>query len=294
MQGMSGERRVNLVEGTLSLSSRDVKSTSASWKLTRLATNHIMRYLLVAFLLLASLGLGATVHAQSDGRGACSSHGGVSCSSGADSDGSVVCVDGWRESSVNFSSVCSAGNNGSLYDGYFFDESKVASACSEPDQYKSTFDSYAGAYLGVCTSEACPNGSCPDMMTFQSVMQRCANQAGDMAHEKIKAICKEDKEKARPAALAKCPKGSWLTSDLKCVCPLGQYLDTPANSCKDWPFVGKPKNKGQLAQCAVIAVKSKKVYYLPGSKSVRNLKLSSVDCLLNESTAAKMKLKKGK
>lgn len=36
------------------------------------------------------------------GAGACSSHGGISCSSGADTDGSVICQDGWRDSSVMY------------------------------------------------------------------------------------------------------------------------------------------------------------------------------------------------
>lgn len=35
--------------------------------------------------------------------GACSHHGGVDCSAGADSDGSVICSDGWRDSSVSYS-----------------------------------------------------------------------------------------------------------------------------------------------------------------------------------------------
>ncbi|MFO0718457.1 MAG: hypothetical protein U0522_00255 [Candidatus Paceibacterota bacterium] len=37
--------------------------------------------------------------------GACSGHGGVSCASGRDSDGSVICKDGWRNSSVQYSSM---------------------------------------------------------------------------------------------------------------------------------------------------------------------------------------------
>jgi hypothetical protein len=37
--------------------------------------------------------------------GACSSHGGVDCSAGPDSDGSVICVDGWLNSSVSYSSM---------------------------------------------------------------------------------------------------------------------------------------------------------------------------------------------
>lgn len=34
--------------------------------------------------------------------GACSGHGGVNCSAGPDSDGSVICVDGFRDSSVQY------------------------------------------------------------------------------------------------------------------------------------------------------------------------------------------------
>ncbi len=41
-----------------------------------------------------------------DGRGACSSHNGVNCAAGPDSDGSVICNDGWRNSSVAFCAVC--------------------------------------------------------------------------------------------------------------------------------------------------------------------------------------------
>lgn len=37
--------------------------------------------------------------------GACSGHGGVSCGAGIDSDGSVICNDGWRNSSVSYSSM---------------------------------------------------------------------------------------------------------------------------------------------------------------------------------------------
>lgn len=42
------------------------------------------------------------IHAAS---GACSSHSGVNCSAGADFDGSVICNDGWHDSSVAYSSM---------------------------------------------------------------------------------------------------------------------------------------------------------------------------------------------
>lgn len=41
--------------------------------------------------------------------GACSGHGGVSCGAGSDSDGSVICNDGWRNSSVSYSSMVMCG-----------------------------------------------------------------------------------------------------------------------------------------------------------------------------------------
>ena len=34
--------------------------------------------------------------------GACSYHGGVDCTAGPDTDGSVICNDGWRNSSVTY------------------------------------------------------------------------------------------------------------------------------------------------------------------------------------------------
>ncbi len=40
------------------------------------------------------------------GSGACSWHGGVNCSAGINWDGSVICNDGWRDSSVSFNTVC--------------------------------------------------------------------------------------------------------------------------------------------------------------------------------------------
>ncbi len=48
------------------------------------------------------------VSAASASSGACSGHDGVNCSVGNDSDGSVICNDGWTGSSVSFVSECSA------------------------------------------------------------------------------------------------------------------------------------------------------------------------------------------
>lgn len=56
-------------------------------------------FLIFFFLLLVTPD---TAHAT---QGACSSHGGVNCSIGADVDGSVICNDGWTNSAVSFSSM---------------------------------------------------------------------------------------------------------------------------------------------------------------------------------------------
>jgi len=46
-----------------------------------------------------------------DGKGACSGHGGVACSIGPDTDGSVVCNDGYRDSSVRYDDVAKCAIN---------------------------------------------------------------------------------------------------------------------------------------------------------------------------------------
>lgn len=61
---------------------------------------------LLSLTLVSFLALPAFVFAAS---GACSGHGGVNCSAGSDSDGSVICMDGWRNSSVSYASMVKCG-----------------------------------------------------------------------------------------------------------------------------------------------------------------------------------------
>ncbi|MGL5830517.1 MAG: S-layer homology domain-containing protein [Candidatus Altimarinota bacterium] len=61
-----------------------------------------MKKLLIVLGLLSCSVFAVPVFATS---GACSSHQGVDCSAGPDSDGSVICVDGWLNSSVSYSSI---------------------------------------------------------------------------------------------------------------------------------------------------------------------------------------------
>ncbi len=53
--------------------------------------------------------------------GACSSHGGVNCLAGHDSDGSVICNDGWTESSVQYTEIKDICLDNYLEPGPFFD-----------------------------------------------------------------------------------------------------------------------------------------------------------------------------
>ena len=46
--------------------------------------------------------------------GACSGHGGVDCSAGRDSDGSVICNDGWENSSVSYASMKMCGQSSTV------------------------------------------------------------------------------------------------------------------------------------------------------------------------------------
>ena len=64
-----------------------------------------IKTLLVCLIFVLSILVTQKVEAIS---GACSYHGGVDCNAGSDHDGSVICNDGWRDSSVGYyeTSMC--------------------------------------------------------------------------------------------------------------------------------------------------------------------------------------------
>jgi hypothetical protein len=59
-----------------------------------------MKKIIIIFIFCLTFG-----HSAFATSGACSSHGGVSCASGPDRDGSVICNDGWTDSSVSYASM---------------------------------------------------------------------------------------------------------------------------------------------------------------------------------------------
>ncbi|MFA5793179.1 MAG: hypothetical protein WC897_04920 [Candidatus Gracilibacteria bacterium] len=74
-------------------------------------------YLVVLLGFSVLIGLTSSVNYVLATSGACSGHDGVDCSAGADLDGSVICDDGWRGSSVSYVSwaSCYEGDSISTY-----------------------------------------------------------------------------------------------------------------------------------------------------------------------------------
>lgn len=69
------------------------------------------------------------------GSGACSYHSGVDCEAGADWDGSAVCRDGWRNSSVLYKDVCSSSDK----KVYLTDRKEYDQAILEIEKAKKSF-----------------------------------------------------------------------------------------------------------------------------------------------------------
>lgn len=117
--------------------------------MTRASLGNLLLSVTVLLFLVAAP---AISHATS---GACSSHGGVNCSAGSDWDGSVICYDGWRASSVSYSSMVMCQSYGSSY------SSSYSSTPSCPSN--SAYDSLSGnckCHSGyVVSGSSCVSGS---------------------------------------------------------------------------------------------------------------------------------------
>lgn len=69
----------------------------------------MLKRLALAFLFIAALSL-SSISVNAASTGACSGHDGVDCLVGPDSDGSVICTDGWTDSSVAYNEIRSVCN----------------------------------------------------------------------------------------------------------------------------------------------------------------------------------------
>ena len=106
--------------------------------------------------------------------GACSDHGGVSCSAGADFDGSVVCNDGWRDSSVSYSATSECTSN---------------SVCGEYDQ--ANYDKVTGAinnminYSVNSNKEFCSDTLEQDTDNTEETYKNCQSKVETLRRENI-------------------------------------------------------------------------------------------------------------
>ncbi len=276
----------------------------------------VLFFLLVAFFAFVTPTHGA-------GAGACSWHSGVSCGSGSDFDGSVICTDGWRDSSVRYVDVCSKAERSlsvldyqkmleridckglpkTEYPNIFTEYEKLMSERSHScDEAKKKLEDFGkkpklqGPYLDRASFSNAVSAMTAEHETLSSALMRCEERAGAMlpylgkqAYAKVASQCREIK---KSKALAACPRNSVLDLNLKCHCPFAHYLNDGTNRCEEYPFVGKPKTKNQRDNCAVVAVKARKTYYLHSSKSFQRLALSTVECLKDEAAAKKLKYKR--
>ena len=140
--------------------------------------------------------------------GACSSHGGVSCSAGSDWDGSVICNDGWRDSDVSYSSMvmcesystptCPANSyydgisSCKCYSGYLVSGGSCVSAdsvCWNQVGYSSSYDSlsdsckcnygYVIGSAGQCVSASSYCSAKLGLMSqYNSLSKTCECMAG--------------------------------------------------------------------------------------------------------------------
>jgi len=114
------------------------------------------RVLLFIFLLVFFVGVASVALATS---GACSWHGGVNCAAGPDWDGSVICNDGWRESSVSYYDIkecsprCTSDELESLWQKYGVEERQaklneiIKETESLSEQMDETDDPIESSYL---------------------------------------------------------------------------------------------------------------------------------------------------
>jgi hypothetical protein len=72
---------------------------------TRAGIGRVLKNLFFGFVSVFVLSLAFAAVPAGATSGACSGHGGVNCAAGADKDGSVICYDGWRKSTVSYKSM---------------------------------------------------------------------------------------------------------------------------------------------------------------------------------------------
>lgn len=183
--------------------------------------------------------------------GACSDHGGVNCSAGANYDGSVVCNDGWEDSSVSFSSVSECSMNlSSLCPVPYLFGATDSSIC---DQYQSICDLNHQTDISVNIRAGVPvsasSGLCPQadacrqqVMNNSSVIQlhdQCVQQAFKTQADIAKANSQKQQNEISIInqqnldAICQTKNGeNSYSANGSCHCSTGYFFDIKSNICR--------------------------------------------------------------
>jgi hypothetical protein len=194
--------------------------------------------------------------------GACSNHGGVNCSLGADSDGSVTCNDGWKDSSVGYGSMIMCENKEDSCPKYYSDKdyeyvmgkldslilNSKSSTKSDCNESLASDTGFTEQYYNICldynkkiTTSAMVNGRQPNGLkdcdteksknkeSNQTKYQYCLSRNGDLIRDiEIKKMCVKKDSELTPMRNSICSKitpGSlYDNSKLSCGCPAGTIL----------------------------------------------------------------------
>lgn len=174
-----------------------------------------MKLFLLGLLAMASIALTTSpVFATS---GACSSHGGVNCSAGSDVDGSVICYDGWRNSTVSFSSM-------SMCAGSSYTPSTYNPNTKDPREEElkltRTIQTQVGVLEGELSTSVCPmfsdreqSRACKCRPGFFAVLNTCVT---------VQSYCTAHQGEA----------SEWNFFEKSCTCKNGFVLDPLVNTCR--------------------------------------------------------------
>lgn len=197
------------------------------------------RFLILLILLTFLVGFSDRLFADS---GACSGHGGVSCSAGPDYDGSVICNDGWRDSTVLYTSMQMCGGMNIRHD------------YSECDKYRT--NSNLPKSLAKSRYEACVRdiNSGDYEKEWDRIMQESEAeiQASQQRYnEELRRMEKEDRQleverarkveewnriieeanRSKEPATPDCGTNSTLGNDNLCYCNAGYEVNSSETAC---------------------------------------------------------------
>jgi hypothetical protein len=209
------------------------------------------------------------INIASASSGACSYHGGVNCSAGADIDGSIICADGWTDSSVSYSSMseCRSSSKCPMYLSQADYDKQKQEIQNSIDKVKSDNQTMCQGFLNsnesrneqsyqICVKSRqsmmnmagsvsaglyANTNDCEDTKTKQSEYNKtkynsCLYNSQDtiFKYQTLLSCLAVDHTDYSPVIT--CPKNSTLGADKKCTCNTGYVVDGNQCTSADNPF----------------------------------------------------------